>query len=111
MRKNGATAIPQFDAPLPVSADPSHVDKWELFDKGFYRLVWSNPIPLPAELAQQHHIRVVCTQLPNGEVVSDDPEQEGPFIYFGDQDYRAAATRALVQALLVAADLADEWAG
>ncbi|WP_396929202.1 hypothetical protein [Mycolicibacterium sp.] len=111
MRENSATTTPQFNAPLPAGADPTHVDNWERFDRGFYRLVWSEPMPLPERLAPHHDIRVVCTQVPDGTVVTDDPANEGPFVYFCDQDHTPGGVRALAQALLAAADLADRWAG
>lgn len=106
------TITPSTDVPLPSGADPE-VDNWEACEDGFvYRLVWSTPVPLPETLAVAHNdIRVVCTQLPDGLIVTDDPTREGPFVYFGNQDYRAEDIRVLAQALLTAADLADQWAG
>lgn len=95
------------EVPLPLGANPASAGEWDDDGpQGRYRLVWSEPMPLPEELATED-VRVVATQLVDGTIVAEGTDQ--PLVYVGISDYTIHASRALAQAILDAADLADRW--
>jgi hypothetical protein len=94
------------EVPLPTGADPENVDDWQTDDGVTSRLVWSQREPLPDHLA--HDVLVVASQLTDGSIVSGNA-LEGPFVYCSGEDYSVADARAIAQALMNAADLADRW--
>src|SRR5690349_13229993 len=91
---------------LPAGADPENSDYWDTSDAVAYRLIWSRPQPLPDELAREN-VRAVVVQYADGRIATDG--DDAPLVYCGGSDYSVTTARALGNALLAAADLADEW--
>ena len=72
------------------------------------RLVWSTPMPLPDNLGASFYIRVVATQRVDGTLVPDGAD--APAVYIDHGPYSPTDIRTVAQAMLAAADLAEEWA-
>lgn len=93
---------------LPAGADIES-DDWYTDEGVTQRLVWSRPMPLPEHLAT-NDIRVVVLQHADGTIVNAKGDDE-PLVYHGCSDYTIDDARTIAQALLAAADLADNWVG
>ncbi len=95
---------------LPPGADPNPLDGWEpnIDGKPDYRRVWSAPYEPSSEL----DIRVAGIQFCDGTIANGegDPD-DAPLVYINGRDLHPDHARAIAQALLETADLADPWAG
>jgi hypothetical protein len=96
------------DVALPDGADLTHMDdEWESAEDGrlAYRCVWSKSF----DDSPDADIRAVVIQFDDGTIATDGAD--APLVYIHGSDYLPEDARKIAEAIVRAANLADQWAG